>query len=318
MMNMNAKMQSRSFLKNMSAYDLSNGGDAAMLMALSDVSNMLETDELAHSDVTNRYQDAKAADMFAEGAFQLFRKVRASNPTDVRGASLAIQSLVWYSALTANAKHKASAMRKVVKLSDSLAGMSPADAAEQAYYLRGLIEAKRALGIDNGSIRTVAGELIDGFNMEMGGFANQTVYSIDDVGAIVGALNALRIFETADVDADAVNEVFTSFWENVVDKGGLQISAPPLKAVKSPFEYEGEPALFFRYDNTQPMPPMAGGEFGVAPVFASSIEYANGTWTVIDANFDTAGAMHASNEMIWLHYDEINGFPAVDLSNTLR
>jgi hypothetical protein len=29
--------------------------------------------------------------------------------------------------------------------------------------------------------------------------------------------------------------------------------------------------------------------------------------------FDTAGAMHASNELIWFHNDEVNGFPDVTL-----
>ncbi len=56
---------------------------------------------------------------------------------------------------------------------------------------------------------------------------------------------------------------------------------------------------------------------GVAPIFATSIGLNHGKWTILDSNFDTAGAMHASNEMIWLHYDEINGFPEVDLSDVL-
>lgn len=36
-------------------------------------------------------------------------------------------------------------------------------------------------------------------------------------------------------------------------------------------------------------------------------------WTGIDRNFDTAGAMHAANEFIWLHHNEVNGFPEVAL-----
>jgi len=37
-------------------------------------------------------------------------------------------------------------------------------------------------------------------------------------------------------------------------------------------------------------------------------------WTAIDRRFDTAGAMHAANEFIWLHHDEVNGFPEVVLA----
>ena len=184
--------------------------------------------------------------------------------------------------------------------------------------LRGLIEAKRTLGIDDGTIMALAGDFLGGFDFDKGGFANQDIYTIDDFGEIMGALNALRTFVTADVSADDVNAVFTSFWENVMNKGGLLQSAPPIFIAKSPFEYEGEPALYFRYDQSQPVPPMAGGDFGIAPVFATSIGYSNGAWSVIDGNFDSAGAMHASNEMIWFHYDEINGFPDVDLSDIIK
>jgi len=318
MMTMNAKMQAGSFLNNMDAYDLSNGGDAAMLIALSDLADMLAVDTLAHSDSPNRYHDPKMAAMVAQGADKLYASVAASAPDSIRSTSLAIQSLVWYAAKTDNSDNKAGALNKIVSLATSLEGMKPADAAEQAYLLRGLIDAKRTLGVNDGTVKALGNAFVDGFNMDTGAFDNQNVYTIDDVGAIMGALNALRIFETADVSGDAVNEVFTSFWEHAVNIGGLQMSAPPVKAVKSPFEYEGEPETFFRYDASQPFPPMAGGEFGVAPVFATSVGYADGAWAVVDPMFDAAGAMHASNEMIWFHYDEINGFPEVDLSDALR
>ncbi len=318
MMNMNAKMQAGSFLDNMAGYDLSGGGDAAMLMALSDLADILSVDQLAHSDVPNRYKDPKMAAMVTRGADKLFEMVASGTPDSIRTTSLAIQSMVWYAAKTANSANKTKAMQKIVTLATALEAMKPADAAEQAYYLRGLIDAKRTLGINDGSVQKVGNAFVAGFNMDKGGFDNQDVYTIDDVGAIMGALNALRIFETADVSADDVNEVFTAFWENVVNKGGLQMSTPPIKVAKSPFEYEGEPPTYFRYGDSQPVPPMAGGKFGIAPVFATSVGYADGAWSVVDGNFDTAGAMHASNEMIWFHYDEINGFPEVDLSDTLR
>ena len=98
----------------------------------------------------------------------------------------------------------------------------------------------------------------------------------------------------------------------MVNKAGLQQSAPPIGIAKSPFEYENSPKIFFRYP-TLPMPPMAGGKYGIAPVFASSVTFNGEGWNV-NRRFDSAGAMHAANEMIWLHNDEINGFPNVDLS----
>jgi len=317
-MTMNAKMQTKSFLDNMSGYDLSKGGDAVMLMALSDLGDLLSVDTLAHSDVPNRYKDPMMADMVSMGADKLFDMVNTKHPTTIKENSLAIQSMVWYAAKTKNATNKSKALKKITSLTQSLEKMHPSNASERAYYLRGLIDAKRTLGLNNGSIKTIGAEFLEDFDMAKGGFKSQNKYTIDDVGAIIGTLNALRIFESADVDSGLAEEVFKTFHEEVINKGGLLLSAPPIKVAKSPFEYEGEPETYFRYNNTQPFPPMAGGKFGTAPVFATSIEYLNGKWTVTNANFDSAGAMHASNEMIWLHYDEINGFPEVDLSSSIN
>ena len=317
MMNMNAKMQTKSFLENKQSYDMSNGGDAVMLMALSDLSNLLSVDKLAHSGVANRYKDPVMAEIVSKGADSIFEQVSQGNPTSIREKSLAIQSLVWYAEKTANEENKIKALNKISSLASSLESNNPTTASQRAYYLRGLIDAKRTLGINDGSIRTVGAEFLDDFDMSTGTFKSQNSFTIDEVGEIIGTLNALRIFETADVDADLAEEVFKTFHEEVINKGGLQISAPPIKVAKSPFEYEGEPETYFRYDESQPFPPMAGGEFGIAPVFATSTTYKDGKWTVTDSRFDTAGAMHTSNEMIWLHYDEINGFPEVDMSGSL-
>ena len=317
-MDLNAKMQAKSFFADMGAYDLSDGGAAAMLMAVSDLADLLAADRLPHSDVPNRYRDAATAEKLFAGADKLFHMVQKSNPRSIHDRALTIQALVWFSAKTPNRHHKGQALHMVAELAHELAGMHPKTATERAWYLRGLIEAKRTLGINDGSIRTVAAAFLDDFDMQKGGFASQSSYTIDDFGTIMGTLNALRIFETADVDADRVNEVFRVFWEEVMNKGGLQLSAPPIKVAKSPFEYEGEPETYFRYGPSQPVPPKAGGEFGIAPVFATAVAWKEGKWQVTDPMFDSAGAMHASNEMIWFHYDEINGFPQVDLSDSLR
>lgn len=317
MMNMNARMQAMSFIKTSDGYDLSDGGDAVMLMALSDLQDLLGADRLANSDVPNRYHDADAAGAVAEAADTLFHRVNAGHPEGIPAQARTIKALVWYAAKTSNLDHKHKALKQIVALANSLEHSSPTNAADRAHVLAGLVEAHRTLGVDDGGIARVAAAFLDDFNADTGGFDSQTVYTIDDVGTIMGTLNALRIFETATVDADQVNEIFTSFWENAVNRSGLQMSAPPIKVAKSPFEYEGEPESFFRYGPSQPVPPMAGGEFGIAPVFATSVKLADGAWSVVDGRFDSAGAMHASNEMIWFHYDEINGFPAIDLSDVL-
>ena len=89
--------------------------------------------------------------------------------------------------------------------------MNVAKASDRAYKLRGLIEAKRTLGINDGFLRSLAAKFLEDFDMDRGVFKSQSRYSIDEMAAIFGTLNALRIFETADVDADMAKEVFKTF-----------------------------------------------------------------------------------------------------------
>ena len=97
-MNMNAKRQTKSFLENMSQYDLSHGGKVVMLMALSDLSGLLSVDKLAHSDVPNRYRDPAMAKMVQKGTDKVFDMVFNDQPKTVKETSLAIQSMNWYAA----------------------------------------------------------------------------------------------------------------------------------------------------------------------------------------------------------------------------
>lgn len=83
-------------------------------------------------------------------------------------------------------------------------------------------------------------------------------------------------------------------------------SAPPVMALPA-FEQKAD-HLLHRHPNLK-TPLLAGGEYGIAPVFASSIEYKNGVFTNNNDHFDTASAMHLANEMIWFHDEEVNGFP---------
>ena len=63
------------------------------------------------------------------------------------------------------------------------------------------------------------------------------------------------------------------------------------------------------------------GAVGKASVFAASVSYDRSCepsdlesdqvacWTADDSRFDTAGAFHLADEMIWFHDDEVSGFP---------
>ncbi len=305
---MESKMQAMYFLKNKDRFDLSDGGDYVMLWALSDLGNVLELDALLYSS-SNRYKDLQASGMFLDAADNLFNGLKDKTPLSIVEESLAIQSLVWYAASTHNKERKSEALSSIGTISGKLRSMEPKNAAERAYAIRGLLEAERTLGTQIEQIDILVSQLFEEFDNSKGIFASQNTYTTDDVAIIVGALNAIRIFPHANMDTDRAEEIFTIFFETVLNKAGMQQSAPPIPISKGTFEYEGTPEIFFRYPG-MPFPPMAGGTHGIAPMFASSVTYNDGQWE-IDRTFDSAGAMHASNEMIWLHHDEVDGFPQV-------
>jgi len=117
------------------------------------------------------------------------------------------------------------------------------------------------------------------------------------------------------VDQAKAEEIFTGFFESAVNMSGLQMSAPPKNVAKGVFEQD-EPDIYYAYPGMA-MPPMAGGEFGIAPVFATEVSWDGSQWGVTNSRFDAARAMHASNEFIWFHNDEVNGFPEVAVQATL-
>jgi len=279
-----------------------------MLWAIADLGNILEQDKLLHSQ-TNRFKDLEASAMMLMAADTLFDKIKDRGLPTIKEKSIALQSLVWYAYSTHNQENRSEALTKLNKIAGELKLITPVNAAEKAYAIRGLIEAIRTLGGEIENISSLASEFLADFDESKGFFSSQNTYTIDDVAIIIGALNAMRIFESADVDTVKAEEVFTLFFDTILNQAGMQQSAPPLPVAKSKFEYEGEPEIYFRHPDV-PFPPMAGGKYGVAPVFASSVTYKDGKWE-IDRTFDAAGVMHASNEMIWLHHDEVDGFPTL-------
>ncbi len=305
------KMQVQAWMQQPDRFQDSLAGDYAMLIALSDGASVYSAQTMAHS-VSNRYADPDTAAMFAQSADMLFQKVVSSHPTSVRDLNLGIQALVWYAAHTASADNQATALVKIGEWGDGLAAAEATTPAQHANALRGLVEAGRVLGMD--AYLDTAAQHFNALGAEYdaahGVFTTQATYTTDDVGTIMGALNSARLFLGDRIDESQGTQMFAGFFEATVNLSGLQMSSPPVELFKAPFEQE-EPDIYLRYP-TQPMPPMAGGDYGIAPVLGASATWDGSQWTV-DQNFDTAGAMHSANEFIWFHYDEVNGFPEVTI-----
>ena len=102
------------------------------------------------------------------------------------------------------------------------------------------------------------------------------------------------------------------FFEAVVNRGGLMRAVIPKEMEASPFELEKiTNDLYFAYPGI-PTPEAAGGEHGSAAVDAAAVSFdvARGVWSISDTSYDTAGAMHTANEMLWM-FGFVSGYPAV-------
>lgn len=304
------KMQFQAYMQDPTIFKTSKAGDYALLIALSDGIGVYGTTVLPNS-ASNRYYDPNTAGMFSMAADQQFAKVIASRPKKVQDLSLGIQSLVWYAANTSNSANKAIALNKIEIWGRILKGKKADNPTQLGSAIRGLIEVGRVTGdarfLDAAATRF--NTLSFDFNNTYGYFNNQKKYTIDDIGTLLGAINASRLFLGNRIDQVAAEAVFAGFYEGVVNLSGMQLSAPPVDQFKDPFE-QVEPEIFLRYPGL-PFPADAGGAHGIAPVFAASVKFDKSGWKVDQSHFDTAGAMHTANEMIWFHNDEVNGFPLI-------
>jgi len=310
-----AKQQATAWMELHAAGETATADDAdpfVMLMAISDLAQVLGADAMPHS-ATNRYRDAEASETFLAAADGQFDRVLGIpiERMSVKELATAIQGLVWYAAVTNDGNRRAIALERIEELGELLAAAPKRSAAERGYALRGLIEVHRVA--DSIEALHAALDLVEELELDFdhayGIFESQTTYTIDDVAAIVGGLNAARQF--GDPDDRLIGRMLAGFFEGAVNLSGLQRSVPPVALGKSAFEQE-DPEIFYGYPGL-PLPDKIG-EFGAAPVFASSVTFDpdSGLWTEVDERFDTAGAMHAANEFIWLHAGEMNGFPAVE------
>lgn len=286
-----------------------------MLAALSDLAQVLEAETLPHS-ASNRYRDPEGEALFLAEADKQFDRVKGmpSEEMNTKELALAIQGLAWFAAVTHDPDRQDQALQLVADLGKELIMAKKATATQKGYVIRGLIEAYRLTNSTMYQLPAVQAfdSLAAEYDSTHGVFTSQSTYTIDDVAAIIGGLNAIKLF--GGVDESEVEKIFAGFFESAVNLSGLQQAVPPKEASKGDFELD-EPDIFYGYP-TLPLPREAGGEFGIAPVFATSVTFDSETenWTAIDRRFDTAGAMHAANEFIWLHHDEVNGFPEVVLA----
>ena len=304
------KMQFMALQQNPGRFGTSKLGDFALLTAYSDAAGFFGAATMPHS-TTNRYADAMASQSDTAMASTQFQKVLLANPADVREFSSAIQSIVWYASIAKDPVELASARSAIVKWADAISVNAASSPVDRAYALRGLIEAGRTTGIAKylDQAATVYQALIANFDSVHGVLDGSTTLTTDGVGEIAGALNAATLFLGNRIDQAALKQLFGAWWEGTVNLSGFQIAAPAIPDFKGAYETQQDP-INLRYPKLA-LPKDVGTPYGTAPVFAASVKWTNSGWQANQNWFDTAGAMHAANEFVWFHNDEVNGFPDV-------
>lgn len=279
-----------------------------MLQALADIHGVVHSPERYNSV----YGDEAFHQMMAAAADDLFGRLASSSPTGLEDLSLGAQALVWYAATTHDARLQQQALDQLKRYGDGLLKAEQRDAVERAVAIRGLIEAGRVTG-DSKYLQAAAGsfeKMSKDYDFTLGYFRSKTKLTVGEVGDILGALNALLKHGGPGVDTKLATRVQVGFFEAAVNKSGLLQAVPPKEMEASPFELaRASNPLYFAYPSIPKM-----GEKGVGAVDASEIamNMKEGRWTVTNSSFDTAGAMHTSNEQNWT-FGLVNGFPQVEV-----
>jgi len=285
-------------------------GQWVMLEALSDLGQALDAPHMPLS-VTNRYSDPGAAATIRAAADNLFHQLLSRRPADAEELSLALQALTWYGSTANFIGDRAAAVGMIHRHGNELMRADTSTPTLKAFAIRGLIEAYRTTTNDRylDGAANLFNALVAEYDVAHGRFTSQNSYTIDNIGTILGAVNSLKLFAGATVDQVMVETIFSGFFESSVNISGLIQSAPPKFVARDPFE-QNDPNIYYGYPGL-PVPPLAGPPFGIAPVLGTEVTWDGNQWQLTNGRFDSAGAMHAANEFIWFHNDEVNGFPVI-------
>ena len=186
--------------------------------------------------------------------------------------NIALSSLIQYAfynnySLLKDEKRANEILEKLEEINRKLLNLEAKTFMEKTHLLCALLEANRVTHKLVYLQRAVplAQSLLE--NYEAGSFDGKNSYTTEEIAWVVRTLNMLRLFAGSFVDQEKLKEVFADFFEEIINKGNLQVSALDKKAFE---EYEREDDLHHKYPGT-PLPGDAGENHGIAPVFISQI-----------------------------------------------
>lgn len=300
---------------------------ACMLWAVSDISALAAQSDSMYSNRVSRDCFISHADLLFQAIVDNKNELLRQSENPILAQCIAIPALIWYASTTDAQDLKARCfwlMRefadRLVKAQDQneMVGDTLIDAAAA---LRALTDAFRIT-----RLRTYAETAAKIFNFIEGQWdvrdglypptplASEYTYNADDIGIILGALNASRLFLGDRIDREIAELRMRVFFCKAVNTSNLQMSMPSPSFMPNWLQ-QREPNDHFRYGSI-PLPSQAGGQFGTAPVLAGETAYDPQAEIWSRRNwFDSPACMHACCHLLWMNYEAVNGFPDVKLEH---
>ena len=293
---------------------------ACMLWACSDLALMAKQPNSIFADESSKECFVTFADRLFEDVWAAKDMLLDTSLNKILAQSVAIPALIWYSCATEAHDLRARCFWTLREFADNLVKAEEANEmvgdtlVDAAAALRALVDAFRVTRLN-----TYAETSVKIFNYIESQWSKTGVYAptplateytfnADDIGIILGALNASRLFLKARIDRELAELRMRVFFCKAVNMSGLQMSMPSMDFLPEWIQ-QREPELHFRH-SICPLP----SEVELAPVFAGEVSYdpQSDTWSR-NAIFDSPAAMHACCELLWLS-EAINGFPEVSLA----
>ena len=240
-------------------------------------------------------------DGVAASTMELFGAADVVEQESTRSAGLLLAAVGYYGKQAGSEEARAAAAEYAnalagevethVESSGRVANGAANQAATQGIVAQGLVWASQLDGVDR---TDAAGPVLDYllddlWDADAGTFATGVddgtyTYTPRDAGDVTGGLNAADAVLGRDIKA-----VYAEYFDETINRGRLQRAERP--------QSRDEAA-----ENTLPLPPMAGGEYGQAAVYNAEIEYDLGSdeWTVTDDTFDTEASLYLANQEIWI------------------
>jgi len=294
---------------------------ACMLWACSDAASLAGRDDSTYCSDNSRDELFHCADALFQAIAEHKKDLLRASSGKVRAESTTISALTWYASTTEARDLKARCFWILRDLADDLVKAQDANEMvgntimDAAAALRALIEAFRVTRLRTyAECATKIFAFIESQWSARDGvysatpMASEITYNADDIGVILGALNASRLFLRDGIDRETAGERMLIFFHRTVNYAGLQMSMPGASFLPGWFR-EHEPVTHFRHDSI-PLPTQAGGRFGTAPVLAGELGYDPHmqVWSR-RMIFDAPAAMRAVCEMLWMNSEAIPGFP---------